>query len=60
MVLEGFTKHPDEKFLKGGGSYSVGGSVGIGEKSGLCEIAEIKGILVLENVDVVVLLVIEN
>jgi len=42
------------------GSYRVGGSVGIGEKSSLCEIAEIKGILVLENVDVVVLLVIEN
>ena len=42
------------------GPYRVGSIVGVGEKSCLCEIAEVKGFLVLENVDVVVLLVIEN
>jgi len=40
--------------------YRVGSNVGVGEKSCLCEIVKIKGFLVLENVDVVVLLVIEN
>lgn len=40
--------------------YRVGGSGGIGEKSGLGEIADIEGILVLENVEAVILLVLEN
>lgn len=38
----------------------VGGSVGVGEKSSLSEIAGVEGFLVLENVEIVVLLVPEN
>ena len=34
--------------------------VGVGEKSGLSDVAELEGFLVLENVEVVVLLVLEN
>lgn len=34
--------------------------VGVGENSGLSDIAEVEGVLVLENVEVVVLLVLEN
>ena len=40
--------------------YRVGGSVGLGEKSGLSEIADIKGFLVLEYVEIVALLVLKN
>lgn len=46
--------------MKSEGTYRVGDSVGIGEKSGLSEIAEIEGFLVLENVEAVVLLVLES
>lgn len=40
--------------------YCVRGGVFSGEKSGLSEIAEIEGILVLENVEAVVILAFEN
>lgn len=46
--------------MKNGGIYRIGGCVGFGEKSGLSEIAEVEGFLVLENVQIVVLPVLEN
>lgn len=38
----------------------IGSGVGFGEKCSLGEIAEIEGIFVLENIEVVVILVFEN
>lgn len=38
----------------------VGGGVGFSEERSLGEIADIKGIFVLENVEIVVILVFEN
>lgn len=41
-------------------AYSVGGGVALGEESRLSEVAEIEGILVPENVEVVVVIEFEN
>lgn len=39
---------------------SVGCGIGLGEKSGLSEVAKTEGPLILENVDIVLILVLEN
>lgn len=41
-------------------NYSVGCGIGLGEKSGLSEVAKTEGPLILENVDIVLILVLEN
>ena len=41
-------------------NYCVRSGIGFGEKSGLLEVAETEGFMILENVEVVVILVLKN